>query len=662
MARAILDDEPLALEKLRPDAPPGFAAIVAKLLQKGPDHRYQSASELLGDLRRLRDQIADSEGLTLSAPSRFSRQRVSPRVLTLVSAVLVLCVVVVAAWYRLSRPVPEPVDESPPRIVVLPFENLGSPDDEYFADGMTEEITSRLSAVSGLQVISRTSAMYYKGRHIPLKQIGEELSVEYALEGTVRWEPTGEGNGRVRITPQLINVADDVHLWSDRYDRAIESVFEVQSEIAAQVVGHLNISLLKPEEDAFDARPTDNLDAYNAYLRGLQHSPSTESNLDRELAVSMFQRAVELDPRFALAWARLAEEHGLIYHYYVDLTQERRENARLAAERALALDPSLPEAHRAMGFYYYHCLRDYERAMESFNQALALRPNDVESIEGMGYIRRRQGAFERSTDLLERALALDPKSHKIAFNLSLSFSVLRNHERAERYADLAIKLAPDKIDGYVWKWDVLNNQGRYLDARRVLENVPIQAPRFDVCWADQEIAERKFDAALARIRETPQAVYERAFGESQGALARLERQCACYFYLHRPDEMLEACERAIGLALERASEDPENSNLHGRLGVLYADLGRKDEAIREGLTAVDLLPPSKDALRGPTRVATLALIYARVGELDAAVDQLEYVLSIPSSWTVGQLRNHPEWDPLRDNPRFQALLGKYEEE
>jgi tetratricopeptide (TPR) repeat protein len=195
-----------------------------------------------------------------------------------------------------------------------------------------------------------------------------------------------------------------------------------------------------------------------------------------------------------------------------------------------------------------------------------------------------------------------------------------------------------------------------------LESTPIQDPLLDVRWVDQEIAERKFDAALARILETPQAVFERAFGESQGGLARLERQCACYFYLNRPDEILEACETAIGLALERASLDPENSRIHARLGLLYANVGRKTDAIREGLTAVDLLPPSKDALRGPARVAGLALIYARVGDLDSAIDQLEYLLSIPSIVTVGQLRNHPKWDPLRDHPRFQALLEEYGEE
>lgn len=662
VARAILDDEPLTLEKLRPDAPPGLATIVAKLLRKDPEHRYQSASELLDDLRRLRGEIAHWEGLTLSAPSGFSRQRVSPRVRVFVSAVLVVGIVTAVAWYRLASRVPEPVNDSPPRIVVLPFENLGSPDDEYFADGMTEEITSRLSAVSGLHVISRNSAMTYKGRQIPLKQIGEELNVQYVLEGTVRWERPGGSRGRVRITPQLIEITDDHHLWSDRYDRAIESVFEVQSDIAEQVVGQLHVSLLKPEEGSSSARPTGNLEAYNIYLRGLQYSPSTESHQDRELAVSMFQRAVELDPRFALAWARLAEVHGLIYHYYVDLRQERRENARLAAERALALDPLLPDAHRAMGFYYYYCLRDYERALSSFEQALALRPNDSEVIEGVSYVRRRQGAIERSIDLLERALAINPKSHKIAFNLSVSYSVLRNRERAVEYADLAINLAPDKVDGYVWKWGVLDDQGRYPDARRVLENVPIQAPIFDVLWADQEIAERKFDAALARILATPQAVFEQAFGESQGALQRPERQCACYFYLNRPDEVLQTCETAIERALERASEDPENSRIHERLGVLYANVGRTSDAIREGLTAVDLLPPSKDALRGPSRVAGLALIYARAGELDAAIDQLEYLLSVPSIVTVGKLRNHPQWDPLREHPRFQALLEKYDTE
>jgi TolB-like protein/lipoprotein NlpI len=659
VVHSILHERPERARDLRTGIPSMLERIIHKALEKDPDTRYGSVEEVLNDLRRLQTASVESGLRTAAMEAPVGKRQ---RRIAALGLVFLAVFVIVMTWVlsQQAKSSGKAMLEDLPRIVVLPFENLGPPEDEYFADGMTEEITSRLSAVSGLHVISRTSAMYYKGRHVPLKQIGEELNVQYALEGTVRWERPGGSRGRVRITPQLIEITDDQHLWSDRYDRAIESVFEVQSDIAEQVVGQLHVSLLKPEEDTFNARPTDNPEAYNTYLRGLQYSPSTESNQNRELAVSMFQRAVELDPRFALAWARLAEQHSLIYHYYVDVTQERRENARVTAERALALDPLLPEAHRAMGFYYYHCLRDYEQAMASFNQALALKPNDVETIRGVGFVRRRQGALEQSVDLLDRALALDPKSYNTASNLSVSYSFLRNHERAEQYADLAINLAPDKVDGYVWKWGVLNDQGRYPDARRVLENPPIQAPIFDVLWADQEIAERKFDAALARILETPQAVFERAFGESQGALARLERQCDCYFYLNMPDELLEACERAIGLALERASLDPENSRLHEDLGLLYANVGRKTDAIREGLTAVDLLPPSKDALRGPARVAGLALIYARVGDLDSAIDQLEYVLSIPSIVTVGQLRNHPQWDPLRDHPRFQALLEEYE--
>jgi TolB-like protein/Tfp pilus assembly protein PilF len=657
VARAILDDEPPTLSELRPDAPPELGAIVAKVLAKDTDRRYQSTGEFLADLKGLQDQLSEREGVTEAAPSRAPTLRRFYIAPVLVAAALFFGTVAVV-WFLRSGVVKEPVDTTPPRIVVLPFENLGPPEDEYFADGMTEEIISRLSAVSGLLVISRTSAMYYKGRQVPLNQIGEELNVQYALEGTVRWERTGEGHGRVRITPQLIKVADDTHLWSDRYDRAIESVFEVQSDIAEQVVGQLNVSLLKLEEDAFNARPTDSPEAHEAFLLGRDHF-NVDDREHHHLAIKMFERAVELDPEFAVAWASLAKAHSWLYFDLFDMTSERQAAARQAVERALELDPALPEGHLALGYFYYWCHRDYEQALEEFARTLAIRPNDTEALKGRAFILRRQGQWEESTSLLERVFEVSPMDFEATFGLSVNFERLRDFRRAEEYADLAISLAPDNVNGYSVKFRALFSQGRFRDARAVFEELPTSFPAMEIMQINLEIAERRFEAALARLHETPEEVYERYYGRTApGQQAVVE--CACYYFLGDQRGIQEACGRARVPLEEATREYPDNRLLHYSLGLAYAFLGHKEDAIREGERAVALV--ADDAVLGPIYVEGLARIYALVGEPEAAIDQIEYLLSIPSPLSVGGLRVHPYWDPLRDHPHFQAVLEEYDVE
>ena len=271
---------------------------------------------------------------------------------------------------------PATATRSPERtmLAVLPFENLGSADDEYFADGLTEEITSRLAVMSGLGVISRTSAMQYKENRPPLKQIGKELGVDYVLEGTVRWERPGEGPSRIRVTPQLIRVADDTHLWASRYDRQLEEIFAVQSSIAEEVARELNVTLLEPERQAAEERPTENMEAYQAYLRGMDLWLQPGWDTQRfELSAQMLERAVELDPEFVLPWAQLVSIHGILYAYY-DQTDERRAKSKEALDHALALDPDHPEVRLEEGYYHYYVLSDYQSALEKFEAVEAGAP------------------------------------------------------------------------------------------------------------------------------------------------------------------------------------------------------------------------------------------------------------------------------------------------
>ncbi len=344
--------------------------------------------------------------------------------------------------------------EQPPSavkmLVVLPFENLGSSEQDYFADGITEEITSRLAVISGLGVISRTSAIQYKNTDKGLPEIGEELGVEYVVEGTVLWQQRGEGPSRVRVTPQLIRVADNTHVWADRYDAVLEDIFEVQSEIATQIIDALGVALLEPERRSVEARPTESLEAYDYYLRGRDYYTRSSARVPVLLAIQLLEKAIEFDPNFALAYANLSLAHDLMYWFH-ERTHERRAEFKRTAERALQLDPDLPDAHIAMGYYYYHGLLDYEQALDELAIARRGRPNDSELWAVIGYVQRRQGKWDDAATSLDKALQLDPRSTRIAWNQCWTYTMLQEYSKAEPLCDRAISLAPDVTDGYVAK-------------------------------------------------------------------------------------------------------------------------------------------------------------------------------------------------------------------
>jgi serine/threonine protein kinase/tetratricopeptide (TPR) repeat protein len=646
---AILREEPEEPATTDTGDAPELQRIVTRCLEKNAGERFQSARDLAFDLRSISTQTGAVK--TRRWPSAGGRYW-----WWLALGGLAIAIAAVAIWQLAPRvEAPEPVGEIP-RIVVLPFENLGSPDDEYFADGITEEITSRLAAVSGLQVISRTSAMQYKEQRPPLQQIGEELDVGYVLEGTIRWDRAVEKHGRVRITPQLIKVADDSHLWSERYDRVLEDIFTVQSDIAEQVISQLQATLLEPERKALEARPTENMDAYQAYLRGLSLSTAGWEPEAFRAAVAMFERAVALDPDFALAHVMLSETHSHVYHFGYDVAEERLEKAHHAAKRALEIDPDLPEGHRALGYYYYMGLRDYQRALEEYSIAAKALPNDSTVLAGMAFVHRRQGRWQEALAELEQCLRLDGQNYSNLMDTANTYSWLGRHREATRLFERAIALAPDKPDAYIWQYFALYLQNGPSDrGRQVLEAVPGGSHYRDYFWFLQEFGERNFDAALEWLALFPEPVFESQFTFFPQALG----ECLCRSWLQQPERAREACEAARVLLENAVSDRPEDPRVHSALGLSYALLGRKDEAIREGERAVALWPVSKDALKGPTFIRNLAMVYAWVGDADAALDQIEYLLSEASNMSVAMLQAEPFWDPLRDHPRFQALLDEY---
>jgi len=550
-----------------------------------------------------------------------------------------------------------PHEDTLPRIVVLPFENLGQPEDDFFADGITEEITARLASVKGLRVISRTSAVRYADTNKSIQEMGEELGVSFVLEGTVRWA-RGEGASRIRITPQLIRVEDDTHVWAETYDRVLDDVFEVQSEIATRVTDQLGVTLVGSERAAVDLQPTDHLDAYQAYLQGRYYATRphfTYENWDH--AMTAYERAVELDPEFALAHAQLARGHARVHYFRHDLTPERLEAADAAAAKALELAPASPRVRLALGYYHLWGYRDVEKALEEFALAEVGQPDNSEVLEAKADLFMLEGRFTEALDAFQRAFELSPREAGLIAQASGVLWITRRYPEAVTAADQAVNLAPDSMWPLLYKTFALWSwRGSDSQTRSVLEALPDPAGDWGRwAWYWQEVFEARFSEALDRLEPfTDGWIRTKIVARPNALLAAL-----VYEWLGESEKAASAYETARELLEAEVVASPEDPRLRSSLGLAYAALGRKEAAIREGVRATELLTRSQDGFYYLSYVIDLAHIYTLLGEDDLALDQIEYLLTNPSWISVPWLEMDPRWRPLRDNPRFQALLQEH---
>jgi TolB-like protein len=547
-------------------------------------------------------------------------------------------------------------------LVVLPFENLGATADEYFTDGMTEEIMVRLAGLRGLGVIGRTSATQYKKTTETIPQIGQELGVDYILEGTVRWEKSPHGPNRVRVTSQLVRVSDASHIWAKVYDAVLADVFEVQSNIAMQVADTLNVTLLAPERQALAVRPTANLEAYDYYLRGKDYWTRYYVEEDAQVAVRMFERAVQLDTTFALAYAALARAH--LWLSWTFGQSGELAGVKQAVDRAQQLGPDLPETHLARGYYSYYGSRDYTHALEQFAWVRARRPNDPDVIKAIGFIHRRRGHWTEAVSQLTRALELDPRDHTGWSDLADTYGLMRRYADAERDLERAIALAPDvPVYHGMRAYLSLKRDGDTARARLVLEQEPPSLDRAAIlAWSTVLLRAFAIPYAAALDRLTlPGAGGPGTAGaggdSSQYYLAKAEAYAAwseipaARAYYDSARVVLEA-----KLAARPINKSAEQWPVEVLLALAYAGLGRKADAIRLARAGAQLVPVSRDAFAGPNALDRLAEVYVRTGEYDAALDQVEYLLSIPSEISGPLLRADPLWAPLRGNPRFERLI------
>ena len=545
-------------------------------------------------------------------------------------------------------------------IAVLPFGNLSrDPDNAYFADGIQEEILTRLAKIADLKVISRTSTEHYKSRPENLPEIGRQLGVAHILEGSVQ-----KSGDAVRVNVQLIKAANDSHLWADTFDRKLTDIFSVESEVAKAVADQLRAKLTGREEQVIAAKPTDNPEAYDAYLRGLAYTLKIADTTTNALGAQKYLReAVRLDPKFALGWALLSYVDAASYrNQALQPTVALREEARQAAETALTLQPNLGESLHAKGYYHYACLKDYDTAVRYFEQAHQLLPNSSRILESLAYLERRRGQWDRSESYFNEAERLDPRNLHLLTQHAVTYIQHRRLAEALRKFDQVLNITPDDVDTLAYKAAIAQAEGDLPRAAALLAPLHPNADNPDALGtqAYQAILERRPAPVIPRLKERL-AKPDPALGYSNGELR---------FFLGWAQEVAGDHAASQGSWRQARSElepflkeQPENYYLIGDLALVNMGLGDKAAALALSERAMAANPIEKDPSTGPWSLEILARVAAQMGEPDRAIAALQKLLSIPYAGSLSTtmpltpalLRLDPMFDPLRNDPRFQKL-------
>jgi len=551
-------------------------------------------------------------------------------------------------------------------IAVLPFENLSDDqENEYFADGIQDDVLANLSKLADLKVISRTSVRQYRTGTRNLREIGDALGVAHILEGTVR-----RAGNRVRVNVQLINARTDAHVWADSFDRELTDLFALQSELAERITVALRANLSPRERAGLRIHSTADLEAYENYLRArdlFRWSGAGDPRENGEKAIRFLEQAVTRDPEFALAYSLTARWHCELFWFGFDKREARLLVGKAAAETALRLQPDLGDAHLALGFYHYYGYRDYQSARGEFEIARQATPNDAEVWDAIGVVDRRQGRWPDAVRNLEKARELDPRNTSVLWNLAEAYSFHGRHVEAKRAMEDGFRVNPNAHFFSLAQAAIdLRAKGETQPLRAALRSIPRE---FDPGGGVTLIAlrlslmERDYaEGARVLSGSTHERYNDPGIGGTAGTLDSYPFPRAWYEGLiarARGDE--EAAERAFQTTLNEIESDraccPSDAEPMTMLGLVHAVLGHKDEAIRYGKQAVELLPISKDAFDGPVLATNLAVIYAQLGEKELALAALEPLLKVPNGPTAGTLRVEPEWDPLRRDPRFEKLAA-----
>jgi serine/threonine protein kinase/tetratricopeptide (TPR) repeat protein len=580
--KAVSDDTAEPLARYRSDIPDELQRTVSKLLEKDPSMRYQTGAGVISDLKRL--IVPPQSSISQDPAARATRW-------PLWISLGIIAVAVVVAWQLFWPGDRDQATDSGSvkMIAVLPFENLGKPDDESFADGMTEEITSRLAGIEGLGVISRTSAVKYKDSDKNLREIGNELGVDYILEGSIRWSKVG-GQTKIRITPQLIRVSDDRHMWADNYERDLMEVFAVQADIAIQIVDQLDLTLVEKTRATLARQPTDNPEAYAYYLRAVSEIKDPDiGSMEIPHSTALFDSAIALDPGFALAYAHKSIAHSwAFFKGRGGLDRDSIDHKVLAiqaAETALELEPGLSLGHVAMGTCYNLLARDYDRALEEFAKARS----DMHSNSGLLYaialVQFRQGKFREAQTNMRKAIELDPLTSFYYYDLAQILTYTKEYEEAISVIDRAIALKPDRAIYYVDKmrylldgWgDIDGMRDVFHEACKYVEPVEIISQRF---WG-YNLVDTPVDSLVDD--------YDRIFRNTELPGLFYLTKAYAYWWEGQLGRSIAHCDSARSVLQEQLKYAPHEWGLHMGMGYALACLGEYDQAIEEGKKAKELM-------------------------------------------------------------------------
>jgi TolB-like protein/Tfp pilus assembly protein PilF len=594
-----------------------------------------------------------AQGIQATPDTTAPRTRRRRNIIMLIATGVVISVA--TGFFLLPRVAAHKVDKS---IAVLPFENLSDEkENAYFADGIQDDVLTNLSKIGDLRVISRTSVMQYRGRPTNLREIGKALGVSNILEGSVR-----RSGNKVRVNVQLIDANTDEHVWANDYDGDVTDVFAIQTDLAQKIANELRAKLSPSEKERMERKPTENGEAYLAFVQAHDLSCAYEDQAKLKQSEQLYQRAIDLDPKFALALARYSQLESWNARDS-DRAPERREKARTLAERALELQPDLPEAHLARGYSYYWGDNNYGAALKEFQIAQQGLPNDSEAYLAIGAIQRRQGKWADSTANLEKAASLNPKDTWPLQNLTFNYAMQRDFGAANKTVDRALQINPQAIG--LWEIKVklaIAEKGDFSVYEQALEKMK-SLPMSSEEWlktvsaqADLLLFQRKYQQVLQLAQSVPDESMAAIPGASAGK----------YYAIGIAQKVLgdDAAARAAfvkakNILEEQLKQKADDPGLHIQLAKVLAWLGEKDAAILEAQRATDLRPESKDAFDGPRVTEDVAQIYAILGDNARAIELLDGLLSRPTGVTLQNLKVNPAWDPIRSDPAFQALFTKY---
>jgi len=656
--RLVLETEPRNPRTRSPKLDIDVATICLKCLEKNPANRYPTAKALAEDLERwLRHEPIQARRTGIfSRAGKWVRR--NPAVTTLAAVIVALALVVGTLWWRtLSARLPQS------GIAVLPFENLSDEKEHaFFADGVQDDILIKLAKIADLKVISRTSVMQYRGKQ-DVRQIANALRVSHVLEGTVR-----RSGGKVHVNAQLVDTRTDAGVWAEEYDRDLNEVFAIETEVAQSIANRLRAKVSARERLAMQERPTQDLVAYDFYVHAAalideaSYAPEQERWKDYFQAVELLDRAIARDPAFLLAYCRLAEAHDELYFQNGDHTPSRLELANAAINSAFRLKPDSADAHLALARHLYHGYFDYDHARDELAIAARTLPNDARIFEWTGYIDRRQNRWHEAVRNFERAMELDPRNVKIFTGAAVTYSVMRDYGQARETSDRLITLEPNNIHARVLRARIdfderADTRPLHAVIEKILRDDPASAGnlvgwRFYLALYEHDFASA--DRALAPLIENKHTTFRVRWDEiyfsrayAEGLLARIKGDAAA----------ARAAFTAARAQEEAVRARPDDGQTFCLLGLIDAGLGRKEEALREGRRALELIPVAKDTNAGPQVLYFFAVICAWTGERDLAIEQLETLAKMPLGVSYGELRLDPHWDPLRGDPRFDKIVA-----